>query len=852
MKILIAVSALAALAVFPRAAAADNPRYTAVFADGKRVVGTLSDWGAANQPKLNGAPLFDPTNPIHWLKRETAEQPSEPTAFAEFIGGDCLPGRVVGAGGSTTIEEGVGLPYLVVEPSVPFNWPGPETPQRVRLRVATRWVRRLVWERRTSDQYEPATLYYKDGRQLAFRSIRFNSDGISVLTDNERREVRFTDLAELNMPKQDWWESYFEQLALLTPDCKARLTRLETLDGLKATTSADRFQPMQWGDVNNTDDWRPAVQPAWALDTIWVPNSRILIRRFYSPHEVPLALVEPSDIKLRSALAVGWRPKLNKNAQGGPLRAAGNDWSWGIGTHAYTEMHFPLPECVRSFRTRVGLDSVVGKGGCARALVYANNVEGEPLFRSKHLIGSDEVVDTGELPLGAGGPTPELVLVAHPAHTDRPPGADPFDIRDVVDWLEPELKLDLGALRGAVHSRFGRVMPSLEGWTISGDDKDHITWLNRWDGAHSAERRFYLEFRPAGAALTLSRTMHVDADQNWLLIYASRNPDGRLASSTSMIVHIDGHDAGTYEVWPRWDFVAPVAVPIDAYHDRDVRVEVRFVTRGDNSFVDWHSTVAVDRLPSLAEVFEDAPQPPVRFKPSDANSAIVSTDRYSGTACIKVTGADSKAVLANLNLAIREHPRFGEYRFIQFAWKKRGGNQISLDLDYTQANEDFLPREEQQKRLQELRKYRDRQNQAERKAENLRKLTKPTPRDARRLQDAEQALSSIKLQIVQLEDAVGRQDGGGALHHRYFAGTLGQVEGGVATNRLSDRIPEQWTILEKPRDLYQDLHGGGDITGITLSCPDGEYAEFDHIYLGRTEEDLKRAPLPAQPLKGSR
>lgn len=245
------------------------------------------------------------------LAQEGHERAAERAgAFIEFVGGDCLPGRVSGLGSSSAIEEGVVLPFLIVEPSVPINWP--DGPQRSRLRVLTRWLRRLVWDRRGGNQYEPATLFYKDGRQLAFRSLRFNSDGVSVLTDSDRREVRFTDLAELDMPRQDWWEAYFEQLAVLTPDCKSRLTRLETLEGLKVTTSADRFQPVPWADVNNPECWHHGVQPAWAVDPLWVRHARVLIRRFYSPHEVPLSLVEPSDTKLRSALAVGWRPNESK------------------------------------------------------------------------------------------------------------------------------------------------------------------------------------------------------------------------------------------------------------------------------------------------------------------------------------------------------------------------------------------------------------------------------------------------------------------------------------------------------------------------------------------------------------
>ncbi len=252
----------------------------------------------------------------------------------------------------------------------------------------------------------------------------------------------------------------------------------------------------------------------------------------------------------------------------------------------------------------MGLDSVVGKGGCARAVVYCDKAEGEPLFRSKHLIGADDLADTGELSLdGAGGKT-QLVLVAHPAHTDRPPGSDPFDIRDVVDWLEPQLTLDLGALRGEVHGRFGRLTPSLDDWKISDAEKDRIIWANRWDGANPFARRFHLEFRPAEASLTLKRNLHVEADQNWLLLYASRNADGNQTSPTELIVRINGKQVANFDVPPRWGNLSPLIVPLNQFHDRDVALEARFVTRGDKSFVDWRSMAVVDRLPNLAEVFE--------------------------------------------------------------------------------------------------------------------------------------------------------------------------------------------------------------------------------------------------------
>ena len=80
------------------------------------------------------------------------------------------------------------------------------------------------------------------------------------------------------------------------------------------------------------------------------------------------------------------------------------------------------------------------------------------------------MTDTGVLPLNAGVPDAQLVIVSHPDSADRPPGADPLDVRDVVDWLEPQLNLDLEKLRVEVHRQLPRLLPGLEGWTVAGGE----------------------------------------------------------------------------------------------------------------------------------------------------------------------------------------------------------------------------------------------------------------------------------------------------------------------------------------------------------------------------------------------
>ncbi len=358
-----AVSAVL-LVASPGRSRGDDGRYTGEFSNGKRIENAqLTDWGNDNFPRLNGQALFDQASPIRWLRRDTTEQSTIPQAFIEMVGGDVLPGRVMGLGPTATLPEGEIGANLLVEPAIPLN--APDASPRSVVRVLTRWLRRVVWQRRSIDPYQPGTLFLRDGRQLAFKAVRFENRGVSVLTDTDRRVVPYNELAELDLPRIDGWEAYFEQLALLTPDCGLRLMRVETLDGLRATTSSERFRPTFFGDAANPDHWYHALQPAWSLDPLFVRHRTVNMRWFYGPHELPLSLVEASQVNLRSALAVGWRPQRDRNVQGGPLDSGGKQYGWGLGMQAYTEMSFPLPACAEAFQSLVGLDRVVGTGGCA-------------------------------------------------------------------------------------------------------------------------------------------------------------------------------------------------------------------------------------------------------------------------------------------------------------------------------------------------------------------------------------------------------------------------------------------------------------------------------------------------------
>ena len=71
---------------------------------------------------------------------------------------------------------------------------------------------------------------------------------------------------------------------------------------------------------------------------------------------------------------------------------------------------------------------------------------------------------------------------------------------------------------------------------------------------------------------------------------------------------------------------------------------------------------------------------------------------------------------------------------------------------------------------------------------------------------------------------------------RYHAGPSGEQYG--ASLELANKIPQDFEVVT--RDLFADF-GEFTLNGISLSPVNGSHAVFDHIYLGRTQDDFSLA-----------
>jgi hypothetical protein len=165
-------------------------------------------------------------------------------------------------------------------------------------------------------------------------------------------------------------------------------------------------------------------------------------------------------------------------------------------------------------------------------------------------------------------------------------------------------------------------------------------------------------------------------------------------------------------------------------------------------------------------IFEDQADFVANLLEGAGTATLENGDKYSGKSSVKVTPDQRfNERLPGLNLRIRQNPGPGEYRFLRFAWKKKGGETICLQLNH---------------------------------------------------------------------DGQWGPIGSNPGKFRYHAGPGPECYGGSLA--LDTKIPQNWTVVT--RDLFADF-GEFTLTGIALSPVDGEFALFDHLYLGKTSRDFE-------------
>lgn len=675
------------LSVAAAEAAGEPPRYSAMLENGQRIEGSeLRNWQQRSlDPRLNGQELMHERNPLLWLRDRALHPGPKSECYIEMISGDRLPGRVVGfvSGDEPGLWESL-PPHFLVEPTIDVSPPRGDAHRRVR--VLRRFVCRIVWQSHPgSEQYEPGALFYKDGRTLKFRAARFTPGGVKLLQARAQTSTSFGEIAQIHLPAEDPWDSYYDELAVVSPSGEDHLLQIDSTDGLLATGSLRLLNIMSTGNANEPDNWYHAVQPAWCLDTLWTRNNKIWMRRCWSPERVPLSHIRPSDSQSRSIVAAGERRwRRNVNTRGRPLQCAGQSHGWGFGVHAYNRLAFDLPKIAVSFRARVGLDAAAGDGGCIVARVYAGSSETQPLHETPHIVGSQTLEDIGNIDLSRLEADRRLILEINPAHDGRPENADPFDIRDMAAWLDPTVALDRDELMAEVQRRLPWRMPAFWGWQVEEVPDGDYKWVSDFQRDDDPRPgRFHPQVFARNEPLTLKRKVTVGSQDRWLWLATYRRHGE--SQQPELAVRINGADIANAPIPLRrgHPLPAPLAVSLEPFAGQTIDVEVVQLPTAEPGFppVFWHALKIGSQLPHLHRVLEDdadvlAPKPR-----GDAAVNFTEDEKHTGRRSLEASPGTEFRIPLERTIPVRSNPQFGEHRYLRFALRKFGKGAVAIELE---------------------------------------------------------------------------------------------------------------------------------------------------------------------------
>jgi hypothetical protein len=449
-----------------QADSSDQMRYQVVYDDDRTIEGAAIEKDhffahGRSDAHLDGQPIFLPDNQVRLIRNRRTVISTVGT-YIEFMNGDILPGQVVGIG---VARPGRNMPdYLRVRLSPPLtNHTGKNASL---INVQAERVARVVTRTPAGGSGKPGSIRLKSGPYFEFKAMRWQADKILTLTSDGDRTIPIQDVAELHQSIGERMRLMMSGRTEIGFDSPGHQVVFQAINGARLTTREERMV--------RSKNSRTIIQPSWALDSIMLAPEDIAEVLFLRQNEFPLASLPAETLATKNVFGK-WNWTRNRNVRGGRLDSGDRDSPIGVGMSAYTAVAFHLPAGAESFTSWVGLDRAAGDGGCAVASVHLNDLKSEPAWRSGFLQGGKSSVSVGPLSVKN---QQRLVLVADYGHKGRPQGADPFDIRDEVNWINSIVEVKPPA---SAHPELQELFPFLTEWTMSQEDRARLRPVQAWN-----------------------------------------------------------------------------------------------------------------------------------------------------------------------------------------------------------------------------------------------------------------------------------------------------------------------------------------------------------------------------------
>jgi len=677
--------------------AEDEKRFVALLEDGRVVEDdVLRNWYSGNaMPQLAGQSLIDGGNPMRWMMDRSLGPAEMPNAYIELFSGDRIPGHP-----DAYVAEGVeyqaDVPeHFLITPSFPFRQSS-NSRYRSDIRVRRDFVRKIVWEQIPAliDRHVPATVFLKNGREITFRAIRFSEGGIHLLVEHERMSIGFHEIAELHLEVESVWEAHLRELAILFPGGKIepadqqRLVQWETSDGLVATTSVQRIDADSRGDNNNSDRWVHGIQPAWSLDPIWVECRSTWMRRSWAFDEMPLFRLPHAESREGAMFSRnGFSARVNRGILAGTAKSGDRSSGWSFGVMAPSRLSFDLPPLATAFHTHVGIDQAAHDRGCIRGRVFVS-WESSPKFQSDVLAGAEKMADAGTVRWDSLPSDAQLILEVDMAHKDRPEGADPFDIRDMTNWIEPRIELDGEKLRKAIDERTPQTILAWNGWDVASDlDKLRFqTSRRRVEYSYEAP-----SWRTTVVAqdepLRLKSTRKIAPETAYLEINAAKfeggdKPEIEVRINDIPVLSEKLQNVSTHD---HVNTPAPFLVDVTPFAGHEVTLEILQTPGPEKNTVDWRG-IHFPPQPSFLRPVLDTPTEKqvgemVTLEDQPADVTWRNDIRLVSRPAIEIEDGPWVQIASfDRPIEIRERPLPGQFRQLRFGFQKQGDGYVQVRL----------------------------------------------------------------------------------------------------------------------------------------------------------------------------
>ena len=225
------------------------------------------------------------------------------------------------------------------------------------------------------------------------------SSGVTFFDGKKDREFRWADIAGM-------------QLAVLARPRSAGLRWIVTLtDGTSLVATA--LQSKDGSISVATGFGGKVIAPIGQLVSIEPIGGR----------RAWLSMMEPVEYKATPYFDIRWGFERDRNVLGGPLRAAGETYTRGVGLHSACRISYALDKRYRRFRAAIALDDTAGPLGDAdvRILLDGQLLEDLEHVRKKDAPRPVDVDVTGgevltiEVGFGDGGDVQDRVNLLNPA-----------------------------------------------------------------------------------------------------------------------------------------------------------------------------------------------------------------------------------------------------------------------------------------------------------------------------------------------------------------------------------------------------------------------------------------------------